>query len=302
MRVTIGIPFYNSESTLPEAIRSVFAQTYTDWELILLDDGSTDRSLEIAKAVDDARVSVHSDKQNRGLSSRLNQIADLARGQYIARMDADDLMHPERLAMQVAYLDSHPDCDLVGSAEYSIDGNNKVIGVNSGPAELNALAVLSKGAIWHPTIAAKAEWCRKNRYDDSFWRAEDRELWCRTYACSSFARIKQPLYFYREGARNPFRYLKDYGQSNKTERRIFKIYGPSMVGYSHTCRLIIMSYIKCGLYLLATMAGKQKALTARRNVPLTASEYIAASDVLAEILAVSVPGLSSRDVVPQPLP
>src|SRR3954468_15780628 len=104
-RVTIGLPFVNSGETLPNAIRSVFAQTYDDWELILCDDGSTDISLEIARSVRDARVRVLSDGKNVGLPCRLNQIAAVARGEMLARMDADDLMHPNRIAAQVALLD-----------------------------------------------------------------------------------------------------------------------------------------------------------------------------------------------------
>ena len=116
MRVTIGIPFYNAKHTLADAIRSVFAQTFQDWELILADDGSTDGSAEIARMVDDPRVTVISDGMNRGLPYRLNKITELARADYIARMDADDLMHPERLTLQVQYLDANPAVDVVSTA------------------------------------------------------------------------------------------------------------------------------------------------------------------------------------------
>src|SRR5690554_4188978 len=90
--VSIGIPFFNAEAYLLDAIKSVFAQTHQNWELILLDDGSTDRSLEIARSIDDPRVRVYSDGQNKHLAARLNEIARLARYEYLARMDADDLM------------------------------------------------------------------------------------------------------------------------------------------------------------------------------------------------------------------
>src|SRR4030066_138114 len=95
--VTVGIPFFNNQDTLPDAIRSIFAQSFQDWELLLLDDGSTDGSLQIAQSIDDPRVRVISDGCNRKLPARLNQIIDLARGQYIARMDADDLCGITRL-------------------------------------------------------------------------------------------------------------------------------------------------------------------------------------------------------------
>src|SRR5512136_1054483 len=80
-RVTVGIPFYNAGQTLADAVRSVFAQTLTDWELILLDDGSTDRGLEFARSIDDPRVRVVSDGRNLRLAARLNQIAEFARAE-----------------------------------------------------------------------------------------------------------------------------------------------------------------------------------------------------------------------------
>ena len=91
MAITIGIPFYNAEAYLADAIRSVFAQTYEDWELILIDDGSTDNSLAIARSVDDPRVRVYSDGKNKKLASRLNELTQLATYEFIARMDADDV-------------------------------------------------------------------------------------------------------------------------------------------------------------------------------------------------------------------
>src|SRR3990172_8588478 len=92
--LTIGISFYNAERTLGDAIRSVFAQNICEWELILIDDGSKDRSLNIAKAIVDPRVRVISDGKRMTLAPRLNQIAALAKAPLLARMDADDFMHP----------------------------------------------------------------------------------------------------------------------------------------------------------------------------------------------------------------
>ena len=90
--LTVGIPFHNNEKTLLDAIRSIFSQTFQDWELILVDDGSTDDSLKLALSVEDPRVRVlPSDDQNRLLAARLNEITQAARGEFIARMDADDL-------------------------------------------------------------------------------------------------------------------------------------------------------------------------------------------------------------------
>src|SRR5271157_3722803 len=112
--VTIGLPAFNARPYLELALRSIFAQTFRDWELIIIDDGSSDGSPELLHCLDDERVRVIADGQHLGLGARLNQIVGMARGRYIARMDADDLMHPERLQTQLDYLLQHPRVDVVG--------------------------------------------------------------------------------------------------------------------------------------------------------------------------------------------
>ncbi|HWN13623.1 MAG TPA: glycosyltransferase family A protein, partial [Candidatus Dormibacteraeota bacterium] len=119
--VTIGIPFRNARRSLATAVRSVFAQTHHDWELLLIDDGSTDGSIEVVRRLDDPRVRLLGDASHRGLCTRLNQIAAMARGTYLARMDADDVMHPERVERQLALLQTDPSVDLVDTATFTMD-------------------------------------------------------------------------------------------------------------------------------------------------------------------------------------
>ena len=147
MSITIGIPFYNAELYLADAIRSIFAQTYQDWELILVDDGSTDRSLEIARSVKDRRVRVISDGRNRRLPSRLNQIAAEARYDLVGRMDADDLISPTRFEKQVAFLSNHPEVDLVTTGICSISNGERPVGVRTDSAMMSLQgAILSSVA------------------------------------------------------------------------------------------------------------------------------------------------------------
>ena len=121
--ITVGLPFFNNRRTLPDAIRSIFAQSLNDWELLLVDDGSTDGSLEFARAIRDPRVRLVCDGSNRKLAARLNQIAELAPSEFIARMDADDLMHPNRLRRQIELFRGQPGLDVVGTAAFTIDEN-----------------------------------------------------------------------------------------------------------------------------------------------------------------------------------
>src|SRR5579859_1694028 len=119
--VTVGIPFFNAKKWLLNAVRSVFAQSFDDWELLLVDDGSTDGSAEIALAVEDPRVRVYPDRENLKVVARRNQVIRLARGKYLAWLDADDMMHPDRLEKEVRYLQENPGVDVVGSGMYIID-------------------------------------------------------------------------------------------------------------------------------------------------------------------------------------
>ena len=161
MLVTIAIPFLNGSLTIRAAIQSVFAQTHDKWELLLMDDGSTDDSLQIAKSVRDPRVRVTSDGVRRGLVARLNQAAELADSPLLARMDADDLMHPERLARQVEYLRAHEHVDLVGTGLCTIGPDDRPVGMRSVAASQLRLKGLQHGYL-HATVTGRTGWFRAN--------------------------------------------------------------------------------------------------------------------------------------------
>jgi len=270
VRISIGIPFYNAKGTLEHAIRSVFAQSFNDWELILVDDGSTDGSLEIAKSIKDERVRVYSDGQNRRLPYRLNQIAELAKGDYIARMDADDLMHPKRIEKQYKYLQENESVDVVGTGEYVID-DDLIIRGKRGVTDrsLTERGVLARGAFCHPTIMGRTEWFRAFPYDEAYIRAEDHELWCRSFAISRFHNIREPLHYKREyGVFS----LSNYTASCRTDRKIFRRYGPETVGKLGTLRLLVLSSAKQFIFSCASLFGLTELLIARRDCKLTVAE------------------------------
>jgi glycosyltransferase involved in cell wall biosynthesis len=111
--ITIAIPFHNEVDMLAGAIRCVFAQTVSDWELLLVDDGSTDGSRELALSVRDPRVSVLGSADQQGISRRLNEITRVARADVIARMDADDAVHPQRIERELSLLRQRPELSAV---------------------------------------------------------------------------------------------------------------------------------------------------------------------------------------------
>ena len=200
--VTIGIPFYNASEYLELAIRSILSQTYENWELILLDDGSSDNSVSIATKFDkDPRVRVICDYKNKGLSYRLNQISELAKGEYYARMDADDIMHPERIKIQVEYLLKNPDIDVVGASAITIDSNNRIIGLRGivKNHDFSVKTILRKGLFIHPSIMGTTTWFKNNPYDEKAVRIEDLELWIASCDTSTFSLIDFTCLFYRDG-------------------------------------------------------------------------------------------------------
>ena len=201
--VSIGISFYNSELTLLDAVRSVFAQTYKNWELILVDDGSTDKSLELARSINDPRVRVYSDGNNRRLAARLNELTTLAKYNYIARMDADDLISPQRLEKQVGLLCSQSSIDLVTTGICSLNDGYHPMGIRCVPENhvITAAGLLSGGAgIVHASLLGRREWFERNPYKESMLKSQDTNLWVRSYSKHDFRVlfIREPLYYYRE--------------------------------------------------------------------------------------------------------
>jgi glycosyltransferase involved in cell wall biosynthesis len=293
-KITVGIPFHNCESTLVDAIRSVFAQTIDEWELILVDDGSSDKSLEIALSITDSRVRVIHDGSRKFLSHRLNQIADSATGVYLARMDADDMMHPDRLRQQIEFLDANKSIDVVGTCVITIDEKNRPLGKRGlRPPALDALSVLRYTLLDHPTITARREWFLNNQYDEvdpRLIRCEDRELWCRTYLTSTFARLTQPLLFYRE----PYAVnMTNYINSCRALRSIYINYGPSMVGWTKSRVLVMESFLKEFTYRTLNLVRLQGILVRLRNHGLSREEYSSAAALINQVSNTPVPGLDN---------
>lgn len=205
MKLTIGIPFYNPGEYFYDSIKSILLQSFTDFELILIDDGSSDDSLAVARSFSDPRIVVISDNLNLGLPARLNQIVNLSKGEYVARMDADDLVSMDRILKQVQFLDKNSDIDIVSTGICSISNNCKFMSVRI-PKFTKRLDLSLKDAIKgatgvaHATIMARKSWCLRNRYDESAKLMEDYQLWIDSLIRNDLkvGFIKEPLYFYRE--------------------------------------------------------------------------------------------------------
>ncbi|MDB4946861.1 MAG: putative capsular polysaccharide biosynthesis proteinGlycosyl Transferase Family 2, YveT [Labilithrix sp.] len=279
-RVTVGLPFFNEERFLAQAIRSILAQTMGDLELLLVDDGSTDGSLAIARSFADPRVKVLADGERRHLPARLNQITELARGDLVARMDADDVAHPRRLELELAVLAADPSIDAVGAWVALTDDRDHIIGVvEAAPLASTLAAVLERGLIAHPTMLARRGWLLANPYDERLTRAEDRDLWCRTVATSRFAVVPMPLHVMRVSYEDP-RFLASYLASLAQNRRLFLRYR-SGVGLGTAARLWAAAAMKGLVMQAAVRAGHTETLVKRRGRAPTDRERVLVAEALA---------------------
>jgi len=202
--VSIALPVFNAEKTLATAIRSIIFQTYYNWELIIVDDGSTDNSLLVAQSFKDPRIILLSDGKNKGISSRLNQALDLCEGEYFARMDADDISFPNRIESQVHYMNEHSNVDLLGTGILIYSGD----GVPQGTIPIREKHEDICRRPWsgfylvHPTWLGRTEWFLKHRYRSFADKAEDQDLLFRTHRSSCFACLSEVLLAYREEPRS----------------------------------------------------------------------------------------------------
>jgi glycosyltransferase involved in cell wall biosynthesis len=197
--ITIAMPFYNSAATLELSIRSLLNQSFGDFELLLCDDGSDDLGLVIARSFNDPRVICWSDGRRLRLAARLNECIDRARGSYLARMDADDIAYPDRLARQLAFLANHAEVDLCSAGAMVFGKQGRPLWRFS-PAQEHAAIIRSpfRGfPLWHPLWMGRIGWFRRWRYDESAWLAQDQELLLRSYRLSQFANLPQVLLGYR---------------------------------------------------------------------------------------------------------
>lgn len=198
--ISIGMSVRNNAATLPLALSSLLAQTCSDWELIVFDDGSSDGSVDAVRAFGDSRILLISESTSRGLAYRLNQAIDLARGRYFARMDGDDVSLPERFSRQAAYLDSHPEVDLLGTGGVVFMGDGEALGLRPAPTRHEEICSRPWSGFYlaHPSWMGRIEWFRRHRYDVRSFKAQDYDLLLRTYAHSRFAALPDALIGYRE--------------------------------------------------------------------------------------------------------
>ena len=197
--VSILLPVYKTAQFLQEALDSLLSQTFTDYEIIVLNDCSPDNAEEILDQYDDPRIVRYLGPQNQGLANILNVGINMARGRFIARMDSDDISLPERLATQVNYLKTHPDIDLCSCGMRLFGAKDGTWVRQSDPEQVKITALF-----FSPILHASSVWRKESfeKYDLRFRQgmvpAEDYDLWCRALEKGlKLVNIPDCLYLYR---------------------------------------------------------------------------------------------------------
>lgn len=261
--VSIGLPVFNAGRFLVGALQSIFAQTIADWELIVVDDGSTDQAWAAVDQLCDPRVRAFRDGKHLGLAARLNQINALARGQFIARMDADDLCHPERIERQVAYLRQHPEIDALSTSLGVLDRRGEVAGWRLAPVNHEAICrnPLAGFGFVHGAMLARAEWARQQHYRENNHRCEDWELLMNVCGHSKLANLTDCLYFYRE--------FDSFSLVNYARSKAGQVFAEMRHGQAYSRRSRFLSAMRhfshVGIYACAYAAGTHDWLIQYRS-------------------------------------
>ena len=195
-RISIIFPVYNTASFLKESVDSILNQSFADFELIIINDASTDQSWEILQTYNDPRIRLLNNEVNLGVPKTRNKALDLATGEFIANMDSDDVAHPDRLKRQVQFLDHYLRVDVCGSWVQFIGAWNGVLQFPAKHEDIRA-NLLFVNIINNPSIMLRRAILEKLRYDETFALAEDYKLWVELIDTCTIAIIPEVLLQYR---------------------------------------------------------------------------------------------------------
>lgn len=195
--VSVVMPAYNVEKYVEEAVRSILDQTFLDFEFIIVDDGSTDRTLEILRSFSDPRIRLLFNEKNEGNYPARNRGCRLARGKYIAVMDADDVAMPERLEVQVKFMEKNFDVLLIGSGWHFMGNTDRPVNVLTDYEDVK-LYLLNNSCFLHPSMMIRTEVMQAvGGYDEQYVYAGDYDLLCRFALRGRVENIPDVLMAYR---------------------------------------------------------------------------------------------------------
>jgi glycosyltransferase involved in cell wall biosynthesis len=224
-KISILLPTFNSGKNLFLAVKSIINQSFENWALLILDDGSTDNSLKEINNLREKRIKIFKNKINKGISYRLNQGIKLSKTKYIARMDSDDIAFPNRLQKQFNFLEKNKDIDLLSSkACFFLDENYQISGFLPYKKFHDSIIDQPWRTIFmpHPTWMGRTKWFKKNLYKiPPAHLAEDQELLLRTMIDSKFYSLPNVLLAYRKSKFSFYKNLKSRVSLLKSQLKYF---------------------------------------------------------------------------------
>lgn len=210
--ISVVMPAYNAERYIAEAIDSILNQTYSDFELIIVNDGSKDKTEEIILSYSDNRIKYLKNEANQGICRTLNKGIDAAKGRYIARMDSDDISLPSRLGSQFIFMERHSNIVAAGSDIIIFgEGISPYLGTMLHPPQECKAGLLFNSCFAHPSVIIRKEILEKEHliYKDEYKGLEDFELWWQLSKYGDLANIHQPLLKYRRHPQQETHHVSD---------------------------------------------------------------------------------------------
>ncbi|MCM1047757.1 MAG: glycosyltransferase [Clostridiales bacterium] len=221
--ISVIMPVYCAEKYVGEAVKSILNQTLQDFELLVIDDKGEDSSMDIVHAFHDSRIRVLENDCNRGIAYATNVGLRHAKGKYIALMDDDDIAMKNRLQLEYDYLESHPDIDVVGGGDISIDESGKIISyrreVICNPKRIKA-ELLFRDRIHNATSMYRREFVEKNNlfYREGFLGMQDYKFWTECAACGQLANIDRVLSKWRRHGANTTLKAREKHRAERVEK------------------------------------------------------------------------------------
>jgi len=198
--VSVILPAYNAGKTIGAAVSSILDQDYTNIELIIIDDGSSDNTAEAVRSFSDPRIKLFIHSSNEKLINTLNEGLQIASGKYIARMDADDISYPSRIGKQVAYMEAHTAVGICGTG-IRLTGNTDKISLPETESNRIKARLLFDNCFNHPTVMFRSDFVKQHavHYSSEYPHAEDYALWCEICNKTEFGNIIEVLLDYYVG-------------------------------------------------------------------------------------------------------
>lgn len=220
-KISVLLPVYNCESYVGAAIESILIQTFPNFELLIIDDASLDKTLDIILAFNDSRIRLLCKPSNTGYIESLNKGLEIAKGQYIARMDADDISFPNRFEEQLAILESDASIGLCCANYQIIDETGNIKSGkywNSTPMPI-VWQLLWENPVAHPTVMFRAALLQKHSvfYNRAKHPAEDYDMWCRLALLTKMYRLDEALLYYRVHGGSEFQKNRERAYKNALE-------------------------------------------------------------------------------------